>query len=289
MYCLTISRRVAFGALLLLLATAVPVLRAQELRADVTRLDTTPDAPLPVVQDQQQTAPSKPAAAAQQPQANANQSADDLKNEMHQRIMGVMPSFNVMNNKEAPPLSPKQKFHLFWKSSTDPFIFATAAVVSGIGQAQDNFPEYGQGMEGYAKRFGAAYADTFDGNLWGNAILPTLLHEDPRYFPKGTGSVSSRVIHAALSTVWCRRDNGSWGPNYANVGGNIIAGSISNLYYPESDRGLGLTFSRAMVVTAEGAIGAQLFEFWPDIQRKLFKRGPQNVPQSQTTNAVPKS
>lgn len=265
------------------------MLRAQELRADITKLDTTLDAPLPVVQDQQQTAPSKAAPAAQQPQANANQSADDLKNEMHQRIMGVMPSFNVMNNKEAPPLSPKQKFHLFWKSSTDPFIFATAAVVSGIGQAQDNFPEYGQGMEGYAKRFGAAYADTFDGNLWGNAILPTLLHEDPRYFPKGTGTVSSRVIHAALSTVWCRRDNGSWGPNYANVGGNIIAGSISNLYYPESDRGLGLTFSRAMVVTAEGAIGAQLFEFWLDIQRKLFKRGPQNVPQSQATNAVPKS
>jgi len=258
-------RRVACAALLIVFSLPFAVAHGQEKL---------PDAPAPATQDQQQ-----------QPQSG--QSADDLKKEEHQRVLGIMPIFNVMDNKNAPPLTPKQKFHLFWKSSTDPFIFATSAIVAGIGQANDNFPEYGQGMEGYAKRFGASYADTFDGNLWGNAILPTLLHEDPRYFPKGTGSVSSRIAHAALSTIWCRRDNGHWGPNYANVGGNIIAGGIANAYYPEADRGAGLTFSRALVVTAEGAIGAQLFEFWPDIQRKLFKRSQPAPLPMQTTNTSP--
>ena len=277
---LIISRRVASAVLGGFLLTA-SVLRAQEQRSNPGS-ENVPDAPVPAGQEQPKSAPIN-SSTAEQAQSQREQSAEDLKREEKQRIMGVMPSFNVMNNRDAPPLTPKQKFHLFWKSSTDPFIFATAAFVSGIGQAQDNFPEYGQGMEGYAKRFGASYADTFDGNLWGNAVLPVLLHEDPRYFPKGTGSVSSRMVHAALSTVWCRRDNGSWGPNYANVAGNIIAGGISNAYYPESDRGVGLTFSRAMVVTAEGAIGAQLFEFWPDIRRKFFHKndaqmGAQNLP-----------
>jgi hypothetical protein len=262
-----ISRRVACAALLIGLSLSGA--RAQEQQK-------LPDAPAPAAtQDQQQ------------PQLQTGQSAEDLKKEEQQRILGVMPIFNVMNNKNAPPLTPKQKFHLFWKSATDPFTFASSAIIAGIGQANDNFPEYGQGMEGYAKRFGASYADTFDGNLWGNAILPTLLHEDPRYFPKGTGSVSSRIAHAALSTIWCRRDNGRWGPNYANVGGNIIAGGIANAYYPEADRGAGLTFSRALVVTAEGAVGAQLFEFWPDIQRKLFKRSQPAPLPAQTTNALP--
>lgn len=214
-----------------------------------------------------------PAVSAPAPSKNQqDQAAEDLKREEKQRVLGVMPIFNMMDNAQAPPLSTKQKFHLFWKSTTDPFVVFTAGVDAGISQAENDFPGYGQGAQGYFKRFGASYADTFDGNLWGNAILPSLLHEDPRYFRKGTGSVSSRIVHAALSTIWCRRDNGTWGPNYANVAGNIIGGGISNAYYPASDRGIGLTFGRAMTVTAEGAIGAQLVEFWPDISRKFLHK-----------------
>lgn len=233
--------------------------------------DFLPDALRPI----QQTSPS--GNSQEQPKSNQDQAAEDLKKEEKQRILGIMPEFNMMNNAQAPPLSPKQKFHLFWKSSTDPFVVAVTAIDAGISQAEDDFPGYGQGAQGYFKRFGASYADTFDGNLWGNAILPVLLHEDPRYFRKGSGPVGGRILHAALSTVWCRRDSGAWGPNYANVGGNIIGGAIANAYYPQSDRGLGLTFGRALTVTAEGAIGAQLIEFWPDISRKyLHKRSHTN-------------
>jgi hypothetical protein len=249
--------RVLFLTFLFAILFAPAILRAQNVRVDV------PDAPLPV--NQQQPPPS--ANPSPSSQLQREEAAEDLKREEKQRILGIMPDFNMMDNAGAPPLSPRQKFQLFFKSSTDPYVFFVSALVAGTGQAKDSNPGYGQGAEGYFKRFGASYTDTFDGNLWGNAILPTWLHEDPRYFRKGTGSAGSRILHAALSTVWCRRDDRSWGPNYANVAGNIISGAISNVYYPEADRGAGLVFSNALTVTAEGAIGAQLVEFWPDIVR----------------------
>lgn len=127
-------------------------------------------------------------------------------------------------------------------------------------------------MQGYAKRFGAAYVDSFDGNMLGNALFPVLLHQDPRYFRKGTSSFTSRLLYAISTTVICKGDDGQWHPNYSNVLGNLTAGGISNLYYPSSDRGVELTFQRALTVSAEGAIGAAFYEFWPDISRKLFHK-----------------
>jgi len=191
--------------------------------------------------------------------------AEDLKKEEHQRVLGVIPAFNAVNSGNALPLTPRQKFQLMFKSTTDPYIFAFAAVTAGIGQAQDSHAAYGQGVEGYAKRFGANYADTADGNFWGNAVLPVLWHEDPRYFRLGEGSLTHRILYSMSTTVWCRRDNGTYGPNYANVVGNLIAGGISNVYYPSADRGVEQTFQNAATVTAEGMIGAALIEFWPDI------------------------
>jgi hypothetical protein len=242
-----------------------------------------PDAPVSAGQE------NSPDASTVQPQKSArDQAAEDLKREEHQRILGIVPDFNMMDNAQAPPLSPKQKFHLFWKSTTDPYAFFVAGFVAGYGQANNSNPGYGQGAEGYFKRYGAAYADAFDGNLWGNAILTSWWHEDPRYFRKGTGSIKGRMLHAALSTVWCRRDNGTWGPNYANVMGNMVGGAISNLYYPAEDRGPELVFGNALTVTAEGAIGAQLVEFWPDILRH-YRNKKDKQAAAQYTSADPQS
>ena len=188
-----------------------------------------------------------------------------LKKQETQRILGVMPAFNSVYEGTVPPLTPKQKFQLMWKSTTDLYVFGFAAFTAGIGQAQNSHAAYGQGVEGYAKRFGANYADTADGNLWGNAILTVALHEDPRYFRMGHGTFTHRLLYSMSTSVWCKRDNGSAGPNYANVFGNLIAGGISNIYYPEADRGVEQTFQSAATVTAEGMIGAALIEFWPDI------------------------
>jgi hypothetical protein len=200
-------------------------------------------------------------------------SADVLKQEEHQRILGVVPNFNTVESSAGvPSLSPEQKFHLMYKSSIDPFVFVADAFVAGLSQARNTNPGFGQGAQGYFKRFGASYLDTADGNLWGNAILPIVFKEDPRYFRLGSGTFTHRFLYSAATTVWCRRDNGTWGPNYANVLGNFISGGISNAYYPAADRGFGQTVDGALTVTAEGVIGAEFVEFWPDISRRLFKK-----------------
>ncbi len=231
--------------------------------------------PLRAHHRQLQPAPAEP--STQKPpnatKPSAETSEEVLKREEKQRILGVVPNFNTVESADnVPPLTPKQKFHLAYKSSIDPFVFVADGFVAGLSQAQDSNPGFGQGAQGYFKRFGAAYADTADGTLWGNAILPVLFKEDPRYFRMGTGTFTHRFLYSASTTVWCRRDNGTWGPSYANVLGNFISGGISNAYYPAEDRGVEQTLDGALTVTAEGAIGAEFIEFWPDISRRLFKK-----------------
>ena len=240
--------------------------------------------------------PPAPAASGDQTSTAQSTTAEDeartkaqvqLQQEEHQRVLGVMATFNTTRNKDALPLTPRQKYQLFFKSATDPWPFAVAAFGAGIDQADNSFPEYGQGMEGYAKRFGAAYTDYFTGNFFGNAVLTSVLHEDPRYFQKGTGSFGSRALWASGSTVWCRRDEGTWGPNYANVIGNLMGSAISNLYYPAADRTARGTIERGITVSAEGIIGAEVIEFWPDMVRhyrrkqaeKLARQSAQGSPQ----------
>lgn len=209
-------------------------------------------------------APAQTGNALPQQETPKQKSDDQLKAEEKQRMLGIMPAFNSVESGYAPPLTPHGKFELWYKSAIDPFTFATAGIDAGIEQAQNSYPEYHQGFVGFAKRYGASYADTVDGSFWGNAVLPVLLKQDPRYFRLGHGSAKARFWYVALSTVRCKGDNGKWQPNYSNVAGNFIAGAISNAYYPASDRGVGLTLERGLVVTAEGAIGSIAFEFYPD-------------------------
>lgn len=201
------------------------------------------------------------------PQDAHQQAEEQLKQQERQRVMGVMATFNTTSNRDAAPLSPSQKFRLFFRSERDPWPFGLAAAVAGISQARNSDAEWGQGMEGYAKRYGAAYSDAFIGNFFGNAVLPVALHEDPRYFQKGSGSVAGRFLWAAGSTVWCRRDNGSWGPNYANVAGNLMGAAIARAYYPASERTASDTITDGLTVSAEGIVGAEIIEFWPDLVR----------------------
>jgi hypothetical protein len=244
-----------------------------------------PDSPGTVLQQQSQTGSTSATGtgAASTAQTTPPSQTDDekkqqrdlaqqqLKQQEQQRVMGVMATFNTTSNKDALPLTPGQKFQLFIKSATDPWPFILTGFSAGIDQAQTSPYEYGGGIGGYAKRYGADYATYFVGNFFGNAVLPSILHEDPRYFQKGTGSFTGRALWAAGSTVWCKRDNGTWGPNYANVIGNLMGAAISNVYYPQSERTVGGTFERGITVSAEGIVGAEVIEFWPDIARH-YKR-----------------
>ncbi|HEY2458136.1 MAG TPA: carboxypeptidase-like regulatory domain-containing protein [Candidatus Acidoferrum sp.] len=185
-----------------------------------------------------------------------------IKEQEKQRALGFIPNFYVSYIPNAAPLNPKQKFELAWKSLVDPVNFGLTGAVAGIQQGRDDFHGYGQGVEGYAKRYGAAYMDGVTGTLIGSAILPSLLKQDPRYFYKGTGTVRSRFMYAVANSVICKGDNGHWQPNYSAIAGGIAAGGISNLYYPATDRnGVELTFENALLGIGASAAANILQEF----------------------------
>lgn len=174
--------------------------------------------------------------------------------EEKQRVLGVLPNFFVTYDPHAAPLTSRQKYELAWKSNIDPVTFAGTAVFAGIEQASNTFPAYGQGAQGYGKRFGATYGDTFFGTMIGGAILPSLLKQDPRYFVKGTGSVKSRIWYAMFNAVMCKGDNGRWQPNYSGIAGGLAAGGISNLYYPNSDRNSAAQLFTGTAITLGGSV-----------------------------------
>jgi hypothetical protein len=196
---------------------------------------------------------------------------DEIKEEEKQRVLGVIPNFYVTYIPNAVPLSSKQKFELAWKTTVDPVNFGITGVIAGVQQAQNDFNGYGQGAQGYAKRYGASYADSVAGTFVGSAILPSLLKQDPRYFYKGTGSKRSRILYALANAVICKGDNGHWQANYSSILGSLAAGGISNLYYPAKNRdGAELTFENALVGIGASAAANLLQEF---LVRKLTPNG----------------
>lgn len=180
--------------------------------------------------------------------------------EEKQRVLGVIPNFYVVYDKNAVPLTTKLKYQLALKAGTDVVTIAGAAFLAGINQAADT-PDYVQGMKGYGQRFGAAYANGFSDIMIGGAILPSLLHQDPRYFYQGTGTKKSRALHAISAPFICKGDNGKWQINYSSMGGDLASGAISNLYYPASNRGPGLVFTGALVTTGGRIANALAQEF----------------------------
>lgn len=196
---------------------------------------------------------------------------EQIRVEEKQRLFGIVPNFYVTYVPNAAPLDARQKFQLGWKSVIDPVSFGLAAFFAGLEQAGNTYSGYGQGAQGYAKRFGATYADFVSGTFIGSAILPALLKQDPRYFYKGTGSRKSRFFYAVANAVICKGDNGRWQPNYSNMLGTLAAGGISNAYYPASSRGVGLTFENTLIGIA-GSAGASVFQEF--FSRRLTPHAP---------------
>ncbi len=228
-----------------------------------------------------QTGSSQSSSSSQTPaQSDAEKSQhekaeEQIREQEKQRVVGILPAFNTSYRSDAVSLTAVQKLRLAFRSSIDPVIFASAFLVSGYHEALDDDQGFRWGIEGYGRRTGAAYLDTFDGTMIGNGILPAILHQDPRYFRLGHGAVRHRILYALATNVICKHDNtGKWEPNYSNVLGNIASGAISNLYYPASNTGIGLTISNGLIVTAEGGAGSIFQEFWPDLSRKWFHRDP---------------
>jgi hypothetical protein len=209
---------------------------------------------------------------AQTPQGQAQQEPDSGDG----RVMGVIPNNKIVpsSKPEDTPLSIGGKFNLAFKDSVDPFTVVVSAFYAGIAQWQDNYPSYGLGASGYGKRFGAAYADQVVENYMTEAVFPSMLHQDPRYFRKGSGSWRSRVGYALTRTLITRKDDGGRAVNYSELVGCAAAAGISNFYYPASDRTAGETGEKfALQIVSDSGFNV-LIEFWPDLRQKFLHRKP---------------
>jgi hypothetical protein len=192
---------------------------------------------------------------------------EQVKIEEQQRIFGFIPNFYAEYDPNAAPLTTKLKFQLAAKVSYDPVTLIGVGVFAAANQAGDR-PNYPQGAKGYAERYGAVYADGVTDIMIGGAVLPSLLHQDPRYYYQGTGTNKSRVFHALRSSFVCKGDNGQWQPNYSTVGGDLASAALSNAYYPSSNRGVGLFLSNFFVDTGQRAAANLAQEF---LLRRLTK------------------
>lgn len=190
---------------------------------------------------------------------------EQVKIAERQRVLGIVPNFYAVYDRNPEPLTAKFKFELALRTAVDPVTIFGVAMVAGLYQA-GNTPDYPQGAKGYGQRFGAVGASGFSDIMIGGAILPTLLHQDPRYFYQGTGTTKSRILYALSRPFVCKGDNGRWQPNYSSMGGDLAASALENAYYPVSNRGAGLVFGHFALNTAERVVSSLAQEF---LLRKL--------------------
>jgi Carboxypeptidase regulatory-like domain len=189
-----------------------------------------------------------------------------------QRVFGFIPNFYVnYDGANAAPLTTELKFKLAMRVARDPISILGVAFMSGIDQAS-NRPDYVQGAKGYGQRFGANAAGAFSDILLGGAVLPSLLHQDPRYFYQGTGTTASRLKHAVSAPFICRGDNGNRQINFSSMGGVMGATALSMAYYPSSNRGSGdmmLAFSVSEGARVLAAIAQEFIipRFTPSLKR----------------------
>ena len=182
-----------------------------------------------------------------------------LKAEEKQRLLGVFPHYFVSYEPDPAPLNAAQKFQLGWKTMLDPITILSSAIGAGIEQARNSYHEFGQGTEGYAKRFGAQYVDGVNSVIIGSVMMQALFHQDPRYFYKGTGSARRRLLYAVATAFVRKGDNGHWQPDYSDVLGSLAAGEIATLYYPASSR-TGLRLFHGVLLDLGGRAAGNLFE-----------------------------
>ena len=198
--------------------------------------------------------------------STAEIATEQLHLEEQQRVLGIIPNFYVVyDSKNAVPLPPKLKFQLAMRTALDPVTVTGVAFLSGIQQAGGT-PNYAGGPKGYGQRFGANAATGFSDIFIGGAVLPTLLHQDPRYFYQGTGTTSSRLKHALLSPLIARGDNGKPQINFSSLGGDLASSALAETYYPDSNRGPRMIFGNFAIETGERMASTALQEF---VLRKL--------------------
>jgi hypothetical protein len=188
------------------------------------------------------------------------------------RIFGLIPNYRSSPSLATyQPITPAEKFKIASQDSFDRGTVALAAVFAGESQLTNANAAFGQGGAGFGRYFGAAYGDFVIGDYMTEGVFPTLLHQDPRYFRRGTGSGWSRLGYATKQIFWTHRDSGGMQFNYSEVVGNSVAVAISNAYYVDN-RTAGDAATKLVVQIAVDTTANILKEFWPDLERKWKRR-----------------
>lgn len=197
--------------------------------------------------------------------------AEQVHEQEQQRVFGLIPNFYTSYLWDAAPMDGKQKFGLALHSIVDPFAFVGAGIVAGVEQARNTYPGYGQEAGGYGKRYGAAYVAGASSRLLGSAILPTLLHQDPRYFYKGSGTDTARALYAIRSAFVVRGDSGHLQPNYSYILGAFASGAVAYALHPAADRSSSTIYTNASVQLGVHVVDELLREF---VVRRLTPKIP---------------
>ena len=233
--------------------------------------------PVPASQPAPEELPDKPVAG--ENRTHSGLTIKEQQNVEHEketgtskdRLFWVLPNFLTIESAEdVPPLTARQKFETTARGLIDPSEFVVQGVVAGLGQASNSIPQYGQGFDGYAKRYVTAYADNAVESMMSSAVLPSVLHQDPRYYQLGHGGFAHRTFHALSRLFVTRNDAGKEEFNYSEVFGAGMAAAISDYgYHPSGDRSFGNVANVWGTQMGVDYMNYMLKEFWPDLRRRL--------------------
>jgi len=220
------------------------------------------------------SATTTPASAKSGAGATQTNSRQQTQGTSKDRLFFALPNFlTVENAGKVPPLTTAQKFKVVSRDTFDPVEFLWYGLLAGISQARDSEAAYGQGAEGYAKRYGSQFADGTIENFAVKAIFPSLLHQDPRYYQMGKGGFWHRTGYAVSRIFVTRSDGGQNEFNYSEVLGSGVAAGISTYsYHPKGDRSVPAVMDVWGTQIGYDVISVVAKEFWPDIRRKLRKQ-----------------
>jgi hypothetical protein len=186
------------------------------------------------------------------------------------RILGIIPNYRTYPSlREYKPISAKEKFGIATEDAFDRGTFALAAAFAGYSQLTRANPSFGEGVEGYSHYFVTSFADWSIGDYMTEALFPVMLHQDPRYFRRGSGA--SRLLYAVGQLFWTRTDSGGHMFNFSEIGGNAAGAAISQAYYPEN-RTAGSAAGKLSIQVGMDAASNIMKEFWPDLHRKLSRK-----------------
>jgi hypothetical protein len=254
------STSAMIGAWALSLVLAAPVGASAQTVTDPPMLQASP--------------PAAPPSSSQDPKTQGDQpkpkTDDQATGTSKDRLFWVLPNFlTVKNAKDVAPLTTRQKYLVVTQGSFDVVEYPWYAMLAGISQANDSEPGYGLGWKGYAKRYGASFADGTIENYMVGAVMPSILHEDPRYYQLGTGNVARRLGYAVSRIFVTRTDSGHTTVNFSEIFGSGLAAGMANGYHPRSDRTLPNTLSVWRTMIGYDTLTTLTKEFWPDL-RRLF-------------------